>query len=157
MQVFISYSTGDLDAVKRIANFVRDIGDVKYWDKDKEPGETAWDTIFEWIEDSDLVIALITDKTVSRAMSVGQEIGHAKAKGKKIIPIVTSNVRSSSLGCLMGITYIPVDRKNMLPAMFKIRETMKKEKFNNLVDDTLIVGGILGLLWAGSKLIKTGN
>ena len=30
-------------------------------------------------------MAVITDSTVSRAMSVGQEIGHAKAKDKTII------------------------------------------------------------------------
>ena len=80
MRLFISYSTGDLEIVDQIADALRPHAEVFYWDKDKEPGKDTWQTIFRWIDSADLVIAVITDKTVARAMSVGQEIGHAKPR-----------------------------------------------------------------------------
>lgn len=118
MQIFISYSTGDRSLVHEIAEAVGRSAIIKYWDKDKEPGKSVWeDQIFKWIDTADIVIVIITDKTVSRAMSVGQEIGRAKAKGKKIIPLVASGVHKSDLGFLSGITYIPFDVSNIQPAI----------------------------------------
>jgi hypothetical protein len=82
MKIFISYSTDDIRLVHKIATSLCSYSEVYYWAKDYIPGEEVWPTIFSWIDNSDLVIAVITDKTVSRAMSVGQEIGRAKTKNK---------------------------------------------------------------------------
>lgn len=97
MKVFISYSTEDLSLVRQIADEIRAHAEVFYWDETRTPGEHAWNQIFAWIDQSDAVVAVITDKTVSRGISVGQEIGHAKAKQKTILPIVASDVPVTEL------------------------------------------------------------
>jgi len=109
MKLFISYSTDNLDLVKEIADALKGQVEVKYWEQDKEPGEDAWKTIFGWIDNSDLVVAVITDKTVSRAMSVGQEIGRAVAKHKTIIPTVSKGIPQTALGCIGGITKVTLE------------------------------------------------
>lgn len=78
MKVLISYSTADIDIVRKIDGQISTIAQVFYWDKDKEPGKDAWNTIFKWVDSADIAVSLITDKTLKRAMSVGLEIGHAK-------------------------------------------------------------------------------
>ena len=126
MRLFISYSTGDLKIVKQIADAMRPHAAVFYWDKDKEPGKAAWQTIFGWIDAADIVVAVITDKTVSRAMLVGQEIGRAKANRKMIIPLVARGIPDSDLGCLAGITYLRIS-KNTVPAAIEELECIIEE------------------------------
>ena len=152
MKVFISYSINDMSLVHTIANHIKHHADVFYWDKSKIPGKEAWPTIFNWIEQSELILAVITDSTVSRAMSVGQEIGHAKAKDKTIIPIVGPNVPNAELGFLSGITYQSIQHDNPGPALSVIEQVIldKKQKidFTNAV---VVIGGILALIWLASK------
>lgn len=84
-----------------------------FWDQDKDPGEDAWRTIHSWIDGADCVIAVITDKVVSRGESVNQEIGCARGKGKLVIPVVLSTVDKNRLGCLNGATYIEFNGGNL--------------------------------------------
>lgn len=104
------------------------------------------------IDVSDLVLVVIKGETVSRAMSVGQEIGHAQAMGKSIIPIVTPEVSASNLGLLSGITYQRIDRYNPKLAIRAIENLVlrKKEQIEELMA-VFIVGGIVGLKWLASK------
>lgn len=148
MKVFISYSTDDISIVHTIAQHVRPHAEVFYWDKSKVPGQKSWPTIFTWVNQADLVLALITGKTVSRAMSVGQEIGHAKAKGKTIIPIVSPEVPNSELGFLSGITYQRIQQNNPGPALESVKRVIlaKKQQIESN-QAFLIIGGILALLF----------
>jgi len=120
MRVFISYSTPDLNLVHQIAKSAGANADVKFWAKDKEPGQDAWPTIFSWIDASDLVLVLITGHTVARAMAVGNEVGRAKAKGKLVIPLVSPGIPQAELGCLNGVTYEHIDPFNPMPALKRI-------------------------------------
>jgi len=106
VQVFISYSTKDLELVREIAHTLEHRATVKFWYQDKVPGTEAWTTIHKWIDDSQLVFVVLTDNAISRGISVGQEVGRAKAQGKVIVPLVAPGVPSSELGCLHGVTYI---------------------------------------------------
>jgi hypothetical protein len=117
MNIFISYSTHDLATVKQLADELTKYGQVFYWDLSKVPGQESWPTIFEWIDYADIVFVVITGNTVQRAMSVGQEVGHAKAKDRYIVPLVSREVPSSELGFLSGITYQPIDVWNPKPAI----------------------------------------
>ena len=123
MNVFISYSVTDTALVGTVATRIKDLAQVKYWDKSKEPGKEAWPTIFSWIDSADLVLVLITGNTLARAFSVGQEIGHAKKGRKQIIPVVAKGIPSAELGCLSGITFIDLDSEiSRQPlAHFKLR------------------------------------
>lgn len=59
-------------------------------------------------------------------MSVGQEVGRAKAKNKSIIPIVSSSVPINELGFLSGTTFQAIDIFNPLPAVIEIAKAIEK-------------------------------
>ncbi len=151
MNIFISYSVDDTNMVRMIASYISRHGQVYYWDKSKEPGMEAWPLLFQWLDQAGPLIKVITDNTVRRAMSVGQELGHAKAKQKLIIPLVTSNVRGSDLGFLSGVIYAPIDPQNMAPALMAAERAIIQRKQNQNRQALFLVGGILALIWAGSS------
>lgn len=152
MNIFISYSVNDIKPVRMIANYISCHGQVFYWDKSREPGKEVWPLIFQWIDQSDIVIAVITDNTVRRAMAVGQELGHAKAKQKLIIPLVTSNVKASDLGFLSGIIYEKINPHNLGPALMAAEKAILQRRQQIQKETTIfVVGGILALLIAGSQ------
>ena len=126
MKVFISYSTDDISLVKQIADQIRPYAEVFYWDKSQEPGKHAWNQIFGWIDDCDAVVTVITDKTVARGLSVGQEVGHAKARQKIIFPLVAQDVPATELGCLHEVTYLRIERNNPIPAMQAVAQSVAK-------------------------------
>lgn len=130
MKVFISYSTPDLSIVENLANRIKPFAEVYYWAHSNFPGQESWPTIFNWIDNSDLVIALITDNTVKRAMAVGQELGRAKSQRKTIVPIVSQHVPSSELGFLSGVTYEPIDVSNPQPAIDEVGQVVHSYKLD---------------------------
>jgi len=89
--------------------------------------------IFSWIDIADMVFVVITGNTLHRAMAVGQEVGHAKAKNKLIIPLVSPEVPSMELGFLSGIAYQPIDVKDPAPALQQVARlaSMKKQEIEN--------------------------
>jgi TIR domain-containing protein len=155
LKIFISYSTKDLNLVKIFAEHLKPFGEVTYWAEDKVLGKEAWDTIFSWIDSSDVVLALITGSTVARAMSVGQEIGRAKTQNKNIIPIVSSTVPSTELGFLSGTTYQVIDPSDPYAAVFEITRTIEKysiaEKQNQNAALVLAVLAFFLLLFSNNK------
>jgi hypothetical protein len=69
-----------------------------FWSQDKVPGRDAWGTIYSWIDSADLVVVVLTGKALSRALSVGNEVGYARKAGKRIIPLVGPEVPKGELG-----------------------------------------------------------
>src|SRR5260221_11160320 len=98
MNVFISYSVGDTQLVRMVAEHIRSKANVTYWDQSQEPGKETWPAIFGWIDSAELVLVIITENTLSRAFAVGQEVGHARKANKQIIPLVAKEVKSSEIG-----------------------------------------------------------
>ena len=45
MRLFISYSTGDLEIVNQIADYLRTYAEVLYWNKNKESCKVTWQVI----------------------------------------------------------------------------------------------------------------
>ncbi|MCA9470115.1 MAG: toll/interleukin-1 receptor domain-containing protein [Nitrospira sp.] len=152
MKVFISYSTGDLALVQQLGEYVGRQAEVFYWDKANVPGQEVWPSIFEWIDQCDLVLAVITDTTVSRAMAVGQEIGRAKAKFKPIVPVVAPDVPSSALGFLSGVTYQQIQPENPGPAIQAIERAVLSFRQKKEAQQTLLlIGGVIALIWLTSN------
>lgn len=151
MNIFISYSTEDIHLVSKIAKQLASHATVKFWDRDKMPGEPVWKKIYEWIDDADLVLAVITDKTVSRAMAVGNEIGYAKDQDKTIIPLVATDVKDSDLGCLQGITRIQLDGNNPGTAWDQLEEQVQRLKRQNFTKNLLLSVGVIVLVWLALK------
>lgn len=148
MEIFISYSFENLNLVEKIATTIRPIGSVYYWDKFNVPGKSDWQQILEKISESDVVLALITENTIERSMSVGQEIGYALDKNKLIIPIVSTSISSSDLGCLKGITPVYIDLSKPEAALSKITEYLSKKKSDMQFNQGIALGAIVfGTLW----------
>lgn len=132
----------------------RFVDNVYYWDKNQQPGQDSWHSIYNWIDRSDIVIAVMTDRTVSRAMSVGNEIGYAKKADKIIVPLVSHKVKETDLGCLKGITYVRIDQRDMNPALNTIKRyisSLKAKQQKDLQRALLIIGGILLIMFLMSK------
>lgn len=159
MKVFISYSVHDSEFVKEFAEALKPhVESLKFWEESKEPGEDAWKSIFSWIDGADLVLAVITDKTISRAMAVGNEIGHARAKNKKVIPLVAPDIDDSQLGCLKGVTYQRIDKDDPKPAIEAIAKEInrmkqvKQQAGQSDLGDLLVIAGLVALvIWAEKK------
>lgn len=154
MRVFISYSGKDLDLVEYLADALDEIVDVDYWDTARNLGDPDWDQIYEWIEESDLVLVLITDRTVQRAMAVGNEVGHARAHGKTIIPLVAEGVRSNDLGCLRGVTFQTFREDDFEEAVDLIVDAVDERRRDQNAKNWLTAGAIVGLGYLLSKKNK---
>lgn len=124
MKVFISYSVKDVRLVEFVSRQIQPHAEAVYWSRDRIPGQDAWATIFRWIDDSDCVIAVLTGNVLERGESVHNEVGYAKGKGKLVIPLVGSDVPHDRLGCLHGITYLPLDRERFPEAMDRLKATL---------------------------------
>jgi len=156
MKVFISYSVHDSEFVKEFADALKPhVESLRYWEESKGLGEDAWKSIFSWIDEADLLLAVITDKTINRAMAVGNEIGHARAKGKKVIPLVAPGIDDGQLGCLKGVTYQRIDKNEPKPAIEAIAKginRMRLAKQQSDLGDLLVIAGLVALvIWAGKK------
>lgn len=152
MKIFISYSTADIELVRHVAAFARAHAEVFYWEESKIPGKEDWPTIFSWIDQSDLVLAVITDETVRRAMAVGQEIGQAKAKGKAIIPLVGPFVDAKELGFLSRVTYQRIHPDNPGPALKTVEKVILARKQSLETWRAIsVIGGILALVLLSSE------
>lgn len=150
MRVFVSYSVADVDLLRQVVGTIRAGGDEALcWDTSKVPGQEVWQSIFAWIDSADLVIVIITDQTVSRAMSVGQEVGRARAKGKPIVPLVSADVKPGDLGCLNGVIYQPISREQTQQALAGVARVIEGMKLKKAEEQKqlLVLGGIVGLLW----------
>jgi hypothetical protein len=152
MNIFISYSVTDTASVAKIADHLRSHGNVRYWAEDKEPGKDAWNTIFGWIDAADLVFVVISGATLRRAMSVGQEVGRAQSKNRLIVPLVEKGIPASELGCLHGLTYIPLDPANPDGALEEARKAVERRKIekDNEAKALLAIGAIVALICIAS-------
>ena len=148
MNIFISYSVTDTTSVAKIANHLRSHGNVRYWAESREPGKDAWDTIFGWIDQADLVFVMVSGATLKRAMSVGQEVGRAVSKNRLIVPLVEKGISSSELGCLHGLTYIPLDVTNPDAVLEQARQAVERRKIEkeNQARALLAIGAIVALV-----------
>jgi len=150
MRIFISYSNPDLSIVRILANQISIWGEVFFWNQSNIPSEVAWEQIYNWIDNSDIVIVLITGNTVVRAMSVGQEVGRAKAMNKIIIPMVQNHINPSEMGFLSGITYQPIEVSNPRPAIariVKLVENYHNDQVKNINSLALLLIGVAFLIF----------
>jgi len=155
MKVFVSYSATDNDFVRKIVKGIRsDAVSVHWWDESKQLGQNCWEQIFGWIDDANLVLAIITGKTLERGLAVGNEIGYAKAKGKEIIPLITDEDDRFDLGCLIGTVDQYIDENDPQSGIDAIKlHIERKHPANDEVDwgQVLTVLGLVGVIWAATR------
>lgn len=94
-KVFISYSRKDIDFAKRLTGELQKSG-LDFWiDWDGIPPTVDWwREIEKGIEDADIFLFLISpDSSASKVC--GKEIDHAVKNGKRLIPLLVRDVKSS--------------------------------------------------------------
>jgi len=155
MKVFVSYSADDSDFVRKVVDGIRnDVESVHWWDESKQLGQSCWDQIFSWIDEADLVLAIVTGKVLERGLAVGNEIGYAKAKGKEIIPLITDEDDRFDLGCLIGTVDQYIDENDPQSGIDAIKNHIKRNHpANDEVDwgQVLTVLGLVGVIWAATR------
>lgn len=127
MHLFISYSTADESLVQELSDALAHRATISFWQGSLVPGDPAWGTIFGWIDSADLVLVVITDNAVSRGIPIGQEIGRAVAKRKTVIPLVAPGIDSTALGCLGGITYLPISQQDLPATIEKLHVALNRK------------------------------
>jgi len=133
---------------RALVNQLEVFGDVFYWAQSNLPGQAAWEQIYNWIDNSDIVIVLVTKNTVVRALSVGQEVRRAKEMGKTIIPIVPNNIMPAELWFLSEIPYQPIDLDNPWPVIAKIKQLVYlDDQVQNKKNMALLLAGIAFLIF----------
>ncbi|PIX15702.1 hypothetical protein COZ71_09710, partial [Candidatus Desantisbacteria bacterium CG_4_8_14_3_um_filter_40_12] len=108
-QVFISHSTQDRGLVIALANVLTKF-EIKVLVAEwyLTPGEPVSKKVFDEIEKSDCIVALLT-RDGMRSNWVNQEIEYALNAGKPLIPIVEKGVNVNELVALQGKEYIEYD------------------------------------------------
>ena len=161
-KVFISYSTQDLTQVELLRQQLLNTPiEVFVAEHSVLPGEDLGIKITQAIAECDLFVVLWSENAESSKW-VSQEIGHAKAKNKEILPLVLSK----GLGLpafISNLKYLPV-HENTEAALTKARELIvagynkksqalqaqeaKKQKDQ---EQLFLLGAGAFLLWAFSK------
>ncbi len=103
--IFISYSTKDLEKIRPVLNQLSTIQDTKIFFADKtiNPGDYINQTIINNIKSSDVFIVFYSESAI-KSNYVQQEIGVAKSNNKIIIPILLDSNKPT--GMLEGINYL---------------------------------------------------
>ena len=91
--VFISYSSKDVEDVKRLAAFVESTGQkCGYSDRDIDKSKDDWmEVLMRTLKQSEKVIVYITDNAI-KSGEVKNEITNASAQGLNVIPLIAQDV-----------------------------------------------------------------
>ncbi len=109
VKIFLSHSTRDREWCEWLKASAEELNIRAYLaEHDVRPGTSLAEKVTREIDDSDAVIVLITDSSVT-APYVQQEIGYAVRAKKVVIPLVQPGIPVEHLGMLQGVEYIPFD------------------------------------------------
>lgn len=154
-KVFISHSTKDQGLVISLANLLTKFGvEVFVAEWYLSPGEHLDKKVFEQIEKSNCVVALLTRNGI-RPNWVQQEIGYSLKQDKPVIPIVEKGIKKEDLGALQGKEYIEYDPSEYQQALSKLSTyvkslTLKRQEKEKAL---LVLGGLIAffLLVSGAS------
>lgn len=109
--IFISYSTKDIANVRQLEKLILNTGvELFVADHSLLPGEKISENIINAIEKCDLFI-LLWSKNAKTSEWVSQEIGHANAMDKFILPLVIGK-NLALPGFIRDLKYLPIDENN---------------------------------------------
>jgi len=155
-KVFISHSTCDQWLVMTLANILSKFGvQVFVAEWYLAPGEKLSKKVFTQIENSNCVIALLTQNGI-RSNWVQQEIGFALKTKRLLIPLVEKGLAAKELGALQGTDYIEYDPSYPKEALVRTSTYVKSLKLRKDEEEKtlLIAGGIIAfllLIFGGGK------
>jgi len=148
-KVFISHSTRDQGLVISLANLLSKFGvEVFVAEWYLTPGERLDRKVFEQIEKSDCVVALLTRNGI-RSNWAQQEIGYALRRPKMVlIPLVEKGIDQKALAAVQNKDYIEYDPYQPQQALIKASSYVKSLKLGKEEQTKilLVAGGILAFL-----------
>ena len=147
-RVFISHSAQDQGLVISLVNLLSKFGvDVSVAEWYLTPGERLDEKVFEQINKSDCIVALLT-RNGMRSSWVQQEIGYSLQRDKPVIPMVEKGIESKDLAALQGREYIEYDRYQYQQALSKLSTYVKSLKLKKEEKEKvlLVLGGLLAFL-----------
>ncbi|HEX2211256.1 MAG TPA: toll/interleukin-1 receptor domain-containing protein [Longimicrobium sp.] len=146
-QVFVSYSEPDRELVDAIREATRSLDITVYsYDQDPQPGESLREKLLYQIEESDVVLVILTHASVSSA-AVNHEIGIAIKDGKLVIPVVEKGVRTDRFSFLDGVEPVILDRKNPLQTLARITNRLANLKKKSDRVEIVSVALLAGIAW----------
>jgi len=150
--IFVSYSTEDVEKINPVLNQLSTIQDVKIFFAEKtiNPGDNISQTLINNIKNSDVFLAFYSESAIN-SNYVQQEIGAAKSNNKIIIPILLDSNKPT--GMLEGINYIdfydPIKQQAEIERLyhFIVRNVQSKKQRQALA--------VLALLGLGYLLLQS--
>jgi hypothetical protein len=127
-RIFLSHSSGDAKWVKWIAANAQQVGiEVYLYEHDPQPGRLVADKLQDAIKSCDALVVLLTSSS-QFSPYVQQEVGAARALGKRVIPLVQPEVSEKSLAMLQGVEYIRFEFQNPGPGLAELLDHLQKSK-----------------------------
>jgi hypothetical protein len=127
MQIFISHSSKDLEWVELLAKRIEAAGANAYLAQldHSGVGHDLNQKLCDAIDASDVFVVLLTDNAAATPL-VREEIGYARGKNKRVIPLVTREVAGNpaALGMLNGVEHIPFDREDAHAGLIELTDVL---------------------------------
>jgi hypothetical protein len=144
-QVFVSHSEADREIVDAIRETTSSLGITVYsYDQDPQPGESLREKLLYEIEESDVVVVILTHSSVS-SPAVNQEIGAAVKDGKLVIPIIEKGVQNTRYSFLDGVESEILDRDHPLQTLARLTNRLAKLKRQSDRLELLTLGVVAGI------------
>ncbi len=147
LNVFISYSTQDIDYVNKVQACLDQLGkkiNIFRADKSIPPGKYLAEEISTAIHKCNLFI-LFWSENAESSKWVPLEVGKAHSLNKDIVPLIlTKNLQLPPF--ILGIRYIPL-YKNPIKGFNQLIRLVNDKSYNNgAAKKAIITGGIIGTL-----------
>jgi hypothetical protein len=124
-RVFISYSHGDYNLVKKVVSVIQKVGLLPMWDQDFLFGQGFQEMIKEYISRSHIFLPVITKASCERGW-VHQEIGYAIALNVPVLPVIYGTLPGEMIRGLHAVP-VPDDEE-------KIEQILTRSIFDGLID-----------------------
>lgn len=147
-RIFVSYSTRDLEYVNQIKEALKGLPDVSLFiaEYSLNPGQSLSKDVLKKINDCDLFLLLWSEEAKSSEW-VPMEIGAAKAKTKRILPVILqSNLNLP--GFIKDLKYLDIHSPKMNPIMWLRNHILDKSQRKKQTDNLVLLGLGGFLLWA---------
>ena len=153
-RVFVSHSSADAAAVRRISTALERIDVTVYaYEDDPKPGTLLADKIKKEISASDALVVLLTSRGSASAW-VQQEIGLAEMAGKLVIPLVESDVDRRQLALLTGREHVSYDAADPGSAMAQLSAFLTKAASKKAMREWLVGLGVIVFVLLGLYLLN---
>jgi TIR domain len=96
LKVFVSYSRENAAAARDLANDIRELGHVAWFDQELAGGQTWWNEILKNIRNCDAFVFVLTQQALSSTACL-RECSYASTLGKTIVPVLVADGVSVNL------------------------------------------------------------